>query len=212
MTSSQPDDQLSDALAQLIGLTLFVASEGQPKEAQQRWHALRAFLDEQLGDCLHDYLEDRSVAQHLTLESPIEWIVTLINIATALPHTSNMVMSPNEEMTSYGRNSNIARGIMAANQFLWAEKFHEARLCLGQTETEARTSHLDLIPYVLAVVAELNFRTGSWRSGRVATEEGQKLAMRANGTDRDKIRALLIAQTARFDAVAGEVHTCLERI
>lgn len=133
----------------------------------------------------------------------------LHNLAALLTGDSHQVeFCDTDALDAFGKGD-VRVGVMTSNQLLWSCQFDEARRLLGKTESVARATGPDTLPYVLAVVSDLNFRTGWWRSGRVAAEQGIATAPQAGSRN---VRALLVSLVARFDAVTGNAAECLIRL
>ncbi len=94
----------------------------------------------------------------------------------------------------------------AGHVLTWLERFDDARRVFNQVVDAAReSSSPSLLPYALAGLAELDFRTGAWHSAqangseavRVATETAQATAF-----------AFSLVTVARLDAARGRAEDC----
>lgn len=134
---------------------------------------------------------------------------TLLDLIFVLRGRSTTVEAPEASVLDALGSDDVRIGVFGASQLVWSGRHEEARALLGRTEAMARATAPDALPFVLAVVADLDHRAGWWRSGYDAAEEGEARAQRSGSQN---VRALLLVRGARFDAARGDRVSCSARL
>jgi DNA-binding CsgD family transcriptional regulator len=89
----------------------------------------------------------------------------------------------------------------------WFERYDDAREVLTATVDGARAaSALAALPYALACLADVDFRTGRWVAGRVGAAEAVRVA---DETEQASTLAFALSCLSRFDAAQGRPEECV---
>lgn len=116
---------------------------------------------------------------------------------------------PDEELLSALGDDDVRLGVMFAEMLVWSGQHDAARHLLGRVEADARSNAPDTLPFVLGVVADLDYRSGWWRSADEAVAEAE---MRTRHNGARNIRGMILARGARVDAARGDTEKCLSRL
>lgn len=103
----------------------------------------------------------------------------------------------------------VRLGVLSAGFLVWTGRHDEARRLLGRVETNAGTYAPDTLPYVLGVVADLDTRSGWWRSSDEAINEAE---VRSRHSGARNVRAMILVRGARLDAMRGDDDGCRKRL
>jgi ATP/maltotriose-dependent transcriptional regulator MalT len=103
---------------------------------------------------------------------------------------------------SFGRMIRFGTG----QAFVWLEDYARARRLLTRGLDEARRlGAIGMIPYPLAVLSELEFRTGHWAAALASASESVRLA---EETGQPSVLGFSLACLARIEAAQGQESKC----
>ncbi len=103
----------------------------------------------------------------------------------------------------------VRLGVLVGGLLVTAGRHREARSLLARTEATARSTAPAALPFVLAVQADLDLRSGWWHSAHEAAEQGEAHASRSSSHN---MRAIVLVRGARIAAARGDVDGCLTRL
>lgn len=106
-------------------------------------------------------------------------------------------------------DGDVRLGVMLAGMLVWSGRHDEARQLLGRVEATAAATAPDTLPYVLGVVADLDTRSGWWRSAEETVIEAE---VRCRHSGARNVRAMILVRGARLDAMRGSEDTCRARL
>ncbi|MGH2788853.1 MAG: helix-turn-helix transcriptional regulator [Actinomycetota bacterium] len=96
-------------------------------------------------------------------------------------------------------------GLVAIN-LAWLEEYNEARKVVNRLIEEARRlSAPAILPYVLSVSSEIDFRTGRWADAHADAVEAHQLALE---TGQQNVGSYTLVNLARIDAAQGHDAEC----
>ena len=128
----------------------------------------------------------------------------LLDTAQAVRMTTEEAAAPGLEPLR-----EIMRAILKAAQvFTWLEEYGQARKLLAPVIEQARAhSALGTLPFALAALAELDFRTGNWVGAYAGASEGLRIG---DETKQASALGLSLASLARVEAARGREADCRE--
>ena len=94
----------------------------------------------------------------------------------------------------------------AGQVLMWFEEYDEARSMLARAIEAARAqSALGVLPYLLAVLSDVDFRTGNWAAAYAGAAEAVEIA---HQTAQASMHAFSLACLARVEAAQGREEDC----
>jgi DNA-binding CsgD family transcriptional regulator len=150
-----------------------------------------------------------ALAQQASSETPL--LVSVV-LAAAMIHSGESVAAQpllNESLdrlAAGGPESSRYVQIVLAS-LLPAERYDEAqRLASGAIATARGAGAVGLLPYILAVLSEIEFRTGRWSEAYASSSESVRLA---NETGQRNTSSYSLVCLARIEAAQGRDSDCL---
>lgn len=130
------------------------------------------------------------------------WSASMLGEPITLPEADDVLLG------ALG-DDDVRLGVMLAGLLVWTGRHDEARQLLGRVEATATATAPDTLPYVLGVVADLDTRSGWWRSVEETVAEAE---LRSRHSGARNVRSMILVRGARLDAMRGSDDACLARL
>lgn len=130
------------------------------------------------------------------------WSAALLGEPVTLPDADDALLG------ALG-DDDVRLGVMLSGWLVWTGRHDEARHLLGRVEATAVATAPDTLPYVLGVVADLDTRSGWWRSAEESVTEAE---VRSRHSGARNVRAMILVRGARLDAMRGSEDACQARL
>ncbi len=154
----------------------------------------------------------RAIAEQAAIEPPL--LVTLM-LATAMINRGESVaaqplLDESLDRLATGGGDVAQAGVLLLAALMDSERYDELRhLTSGATTTARAAGAVGFLPYVLAVLSELEFRTGRWAEAYASASESARLA---NETRQQSESAYSLVCLARVEAAQGRDDDCIEHV
>ncbi len=130
------------------------------------------------------------------------WIAALLGEDVTLDE-------PDDTLLGALGDDDVRVGVLLSGLLVWTGRHDEARRLLGRIEAHAGVDAPDTLPFVLGVAADLDTRSGWWRSADEAIIEAE---VRSRHTGARNVRAMILVRGARLDAMRGDDDGCRARL